>query len=259
MKYYIAEYGRPAGPFTPSELLLHGLTHESLVYNDVLSDWTMATNVVELAEILDAGKVGKNEDKEAKSKPQDTKTQKRAKAASSEVKPQPEPESAKDEDEATAIAAGVVGAAIAEDSQATNSASALVTDTAEAQPLIEQQSRRHGHRVVQATEDKVPRQKGNQYLMSEPPTNKGIAIILIMLGIFESCMFFAGIPALVLGFMSYNKGKAAHAAFTAGDDIKAEQEAEKARKFSTWGISAAVVLPIVILLIIGICPDSWFE
>ena len=39
MKYFIAENGQQAGPFEPNELLLHGLTVNSLVLQDSLLFW----------------------------------------------------------------------------------------------------------------------------------------------------------------------------------------------------------------------------
>jgi len=52
MKYYIAENGQPAGPFEPSELLMHGLTVNSLVWAEGMPDWTSASQVPELVAIL---------------------------------------------------------------------------------------------------------------------------------------------------------------------------------------------------------------
>ena len=52
MKYYIAENGQPAGPFEPSELLMHGLTVNSLVWAEGMPNWTSASQVPELMAIL---------------------------------------------------------------------------------------------------------------------------------------------------------------------------------------------------------------
>lgn len=52
MKYYIAENGQQAGPFEPSELLLHGLTVNSLVWCEGMANWTSASQVPELMAIL---------------------------------------------------------------------------------------------------------------------------------------------------------------------------------------------------------------
>lgn len=52
MKYYIAENGQPAGPFEPSELLLHGLTVNSLVWNEGMTNWVSASQVPELMSVL---------------------------------------------------------------------------------------------------------------------------------------------------------------------------------------------------------------
>ena len=52
MKYYIAENGQQAGPFEPNELLLHGLTVNSLVWCEGMPNWTSASQVPELMAIL---------------------------------------------------------------------------------------------------------------------------------------------------------------------------------------------------------------
>lgn len=52
MKYYIAENGQPAGPFEPNELLMHGLTVNSLVWTEGMANWTSASQVPELAALL---------------------------------------------------------------------------------------------------------------------------------------------------------------------------------------------------------------
>ena len=52
MKYYIAENGQPAGPFEPNELMLHGLTVNSLVWCEGMPNWTSASQVPELMALL---------------------------------------------------------------------------------------------------------------------------------------------------------------------------------------------------------------
>ena len=52
MKYYIAENGQQAGPFEPNELLLHGLTVNSLVWCEGMPSWTSASQVPELVALL---------------------------------------------------------------------------------------------------------------------------------------------------------------------------------------------------------------
>ena len=52
MKYYIAENGQPVGPFEPSELLVHGLTVNSLVWGEGMPNWTSASQVPELMALL---------------------------------------------------------------------------------------------------------------------------------------------------------------------------------------------------------------
>ncbi len=52
MKYYIAENGQQAGPFEPSELMMHGLTVNSLVWCEGMASWTSASQVPELMTLL---------------------------------------------------------------------------------------------------------------------------------------------------------------------------------------------------------------
>lgn len=52
MKYYIAENGQPAGPFEPNELLMHGLTVNSLVWTEGMPNWVSASQVPELMAVL---------------------------------------------------------------------------------------------------------------------------------------------------------------------------------------------------------------
>ena len=52
MKYYIVENGQQAGPFEPNELLLHGLTVNSLVWCEGMVNWTSANQVPELMSLL---------------------------------------------------------------------------------------------------------------------------------------------------------------------------------------------------------------
>ena len=54
MKYYIAENGQPAGPFELNELLEHGLTVNSQVWNESMTGWTAAGSVPEVMNLLRA-------------------------------------------------------------------------------------------------------------------------------------------------------------------------------------------------------------
>ena len=54
MKYYIADRGKPVGPFEPQELLSHGLTINSLVWCETMSSWKSASEVPELVTLLGA-------------------------------------------------------------------------------------------------------------------------------------------------------------------------------------------------------------
>ena len=52
MKYYIAENGQPAGPFELNELLEHGLTVNSQVWNESMMGWSSASDVPEVMNLL---------------------------------------------------------------------------------------------------------------------------------------------------------------------------------------------------------------
>ena len=52
MKFYIAENGKPAGPFEANELLAHGLTVNSQVWNESMDGWQRASAVPELMALL---------------------------------------------------------------------------------------------------------------------------------------------------------------------------------------------------------------
>ena len=52
MNYYIIENGTPAGPFGVNELLGHGLTLESKVWNEHMDSWTTAGTIAELYEAV---------------------------------------------------------------------------------------------------------------------------------------------------------------------------------------------------------------
>lgn len=52
MKFYIAENGKPSGPYEAQELLAHGLTVNSQVWNETMDSWQRASNVPELMELL---------------------------------------------------------------------------------------------------------------------------------------------------------------------------------------------------------------
>lgn len=52
MKYYIAQNGQPVGPFEPNELLQHGLTNDTQVWNESMTGWMPASQVPELTPLL---------------------------------------------------------------------------------------------------------------------------------------------------------------------------------------------------------------
>jgi hypothetical protein len=54
MEYWIIVYNRHAGPYSARQLLDAGLTADTLVWHEGLTDWTRAADVAELAEGLAA-------------------------------------------------------------------------------------------------------------------------------------------------------------------------------------------------------------
>ncbi len=52
VKYYIAVGNKPEGPYTPEELINHGLKMDSLIWREGMTDWAQASKVPELAELL---------------------------------------------------------------------------------------------------------------------------------------------------------------------------------------------------------------
>lgn len=52
MKYYLAVGTTPEGPYTPAELLNHGLKLDSLVWAEGMPEWIQAGKIPELAELV---------------------------------------------------------------------------------------------------------------------------------------------------------------------------------------------------------------
>lgn len=52
MKYYLAVGTMPEGPYTPAELLNHGLKLDSLVWAEGMPEWIQAGKIPELAELV---------------------------------------------------------------------------------------------------------------------------------------------------------------------------------------------------------------
>lgn len=51
--YYIADNGQPTGPFTVDQIRdFHTLAHNTLVWNETMTEWTPAGQIPELAEII---------------------------------------------------------------------------------------------------------------------------------------------------------------------------------------------------------------
>lgn len=57
MKYYIAENGKQVGPIEFNELLNHGITVNTLVWHEGMTEWAPAGSVPELAQLLGAAPV----------------------------------------------------------------------------------------------------------------------------------------------------------------------------------------------------------
>lgn len=54
MKYYIARNGAPAGPYEVWQLRYEGVTPDTLVWYQGLSEWTKASDIPEVADVLSA-------------------------------------------------------------------------------------------------------------------------------------------------------------------------------------------------------------
>lgn len=52
MKYYLNTNGQQGGPFELSELLINGLTPQSYVWNETMTNWAPAMQVPEVAALL---------------------------------------------------------------------------------------------------------------------------------------------------------------------------------------------------------------
>lgn len=249
MKYFIAENGHPAGPFTPSQLLSHRLTRESLVYYDALDDWIMADNVVELSELLDQieGKTGK--EKETQAQPKAPKATKEEPITGTHgiagVTPEivePSHDNVPAPDEMVTDAAPVTAA---------------TTHTQQQQPTpppFNPAPAPVAPPIIPAGKGQIPytgNQAGYRYYAYPPVTNKAVAIMAIVIGVLGSCLI-AGVVGLILGIMSLSKGSFAQNAYKQGNYIEAEQHAENARKLATLGLVFAIALPIVFCLFFGI-------
>lgn len=55
MMYYLAVNGQQTGPFNENELILNGMTGDSLVWAEGMTQWTPAKQVPALAQLLQAG------------------------------------------------------------------------------------------------------------------------------------------------------------------------------------------------------------
>ena len=52
MKYYLNTNGQQGGPFELSELLINGLTPQSYVWNETMTNWAPAMQVPEVVALL---------------------------------------------------------------------------------------------------------------------------------------------------------------------------------------------------------------
>lgn len=236
MKYYIAENGQPAGPFEIDELLQHGLTVNSLVWNDTLTGWTKACEVAELDHILTGGvapapAVGAPVQQES-------------------VSPEVEAAYAPQKDYTTGSAYAPQESAAAQSLYApqntapdSTSAQEPVADhsayapqqeepvnVASQQPQETQFAQERQYAQPQYAQQPYGQQQ--QLPMAPPVTNKTMSIIVTILSFMCCCNIISGI----LGIIAIVKASNATSAFYRGDRVTASVEAEQARKFSLWAL-----------------------
>lgn len=226
MKYYIAENGQPSGPFEIDELIQHGLTVNSLVWNDSLTGWTKASDVVELQPVLSSA---------GAYVPPVTPTEPPAQEAYSPYAPQ-------------------------QPAEPTPQQPAYAPQ----QPVYEPQQPQQGQPVYAQPQYAQPQYGQPQYgqqpqqpfgpaPMAYPPsTNKVMAIIVVILSFLCCCNIVSG----VLGIISLVKGSAAMSRFNHGDAVGASEEAKTASTLAIAGLIAMVILPVIMFILMMCVPET---
>lgn len=260
MKYYIAENGQPAGPFDYDELVKHGLTVNSLVWNDSLVGWTKAGEVPELDKLLTGGVTATaapaaqepaaqepvSPEVEAAYAPQEQ-------AQQSAYAPQ-EPEAAyAPQGEETVVAAT---ATPKEEPQAQPAQDAPQQPYAQPQYEEPQQQPYAQSQYIQGYPQQPygPQQAygPQQVPMAPPVTNKTMSIIITIVSWLCCCNVVSG----VLSVIAIVKASNANSAFYRGDRITADVEAESARKLSLYALIALLVLPVIGFIIMLFTPEA---
>lgn len=272
MKYYIAENGQPAGPFDYDELVKHGLTVNSLVWNDSLVGWTKAGEVPELDKLLTGGVTATaataaqepaaqepvSPEVEAAYAPQEQATQsayapQEPEAAYVPQEPVAEQSPYAPQGEETVVAAA---ATPKEEPQAQPAQDAPQQPYAQPQYEEPQQQPYAQSQYIQGYPQQPygPQQAygPQQVPMAPPVTNKTMSIIITIVSWLCCCNVVSG----VLSIIAIVKASNANSAFYRGDRITAETEAESARKLSLYALIALLVLPVIGFIIMLFTPEA---
>ncbi len=243
MKYFIAKDGKPAGPFTYDELIEHGMTEKSLVWNDSLVGWTRAGKVQELAVRLNGGV-------------------------------EPEPEAADKGAEPLAGVAGATGespyapkqpAADPVSPYAPKQPEQPVADPVSPyapkqpeqqpeQPPVFAQPQYAQPQYEQPAQPVQPPQQPHriQYTQAIPETNKTMSIIVLVVSLLCSC----NLVSAVLAVIALVKSGKVTSAMASGNVTLAEYEAKSARTLSMAALVLLIVGGILIALILAFGSDS---
>lgn len=215
MKYYIAENGQTSGPFEIDELQEHGLTVNSLVWNDTLTGWTKAGEVAELQGVLNT--------QPAYVPPVEPPVQ-----ASSPYAPQQE---------------------------APAPVETPPPYTEPQQPAAQPQNAQQQYAQPQYEQRQVYGQPAQsnapQALMLPPDTNKTLAIIILVVSALCCCNPLS----MILAIISLVKSSNALASFHHGDTITAADQAQTARNLALAALIALIIMPVLGFLLMMLVPD----
>lgn len=275
MKYYIAENGQPAGPFDYDDLVKHGLTVNSLVWNDSLVGWTKAGEVPELDKLLTGGVTATAEPATAEPAAQEPVSPEveaayapQEPAGQSAYAPQ-EPETAYAPQEPVAEQSpyapqaeepAYVAAAAPKEEPAPQAQPAQgEPQQPYAQPQYAEPQQQQPYAQPQYIQGYPQQPYGPQQAYgplqvpaAPPVTNKTMSIIITIVSWLCCCNVVSG----VLSIIAIVKASNANSAFYRGDRAGAEIEAETARKLSLYALIALLVLPVIGFIIMLFTPEA---
>lgn len=250
MKYYIAENGQPAGPFEVDELIAkHGLTVNSMVWNDSLTGWTKAGEVAELQPALGVSTAFTPAEAPAQPTPQEETSPYAPEAAPQEVESPYAPNAEAAVQEETPYAPAEPAAAPQEPVQP-----AYAQHPVQEAPL-QQAAQPQQYAQPQYVQPQVAQPQYGQQLagpnMLPPDTNKVMAVVVIVLSLLCCC----NIVSAVLGIVSLVKGSSAVQAFSHGDMIGAQEQAKSARNLALAGLVLLIVIPVIYTIAMMSMPE----